>query len=287
MKTTHNRLKIATAGFAETYDPLQNAAVICRQIRLSAAGGADIVHFHECALSGYLARADLNPPGWRKVDWRRVRQGIEEVCRQSADCGVWTILGSSHPLSGNRRPTNCLYLIGPDGAIRDRYDKRFCTKDDLRVYSPGDRTVKFEVKGVTCALLICFDLRFPELYRRLYKLGVRVVFQSFHNAYYKGPTVHRHIIRQTLQANAACNAMWISATNSTGVHSSWGGVFITPDGVIAAKLKPNRPGVMVNSIDLKKEYYDPMKPFRASVLAGKLHTGKIVRDDRLADPRRL
>jgi predicted amidohydrolase len=240
-----------------------------------------VVHFHEAALTGYLTHADAPPT--QQVDWRAVRAGAESICQEAARLGVWVVLGSSHPLTAPHKPTNCLYLIGPDGMIRDRYDKRFCTEGDLRVYTPGGRHVIFELRGWRCALLICFDLRFPELYRDLYRQGVRVVFQSFHNARYKGPGIHGQIMRQTLQANAAHNAMWISAPNSSARFSRWPSVFIGPDGVIAGQLRPNRPGLMVNTVDPDLEYYDPMKPFRADVLAGQLHTGQLVEDPRLDD----
>ena len=93
------------------------------------------------------------------------------------------VLGSSHRLTGRHKPTNCLYVIGPDGRVRDRYDKRFCTGGELRAYTPGNHFVTFRINGVKCSLLICYDVRFPLLYRGLKKLGVQVVFHSFHNGF--------------------------------------------------------------------------------------------------------
>ena len=40
----------------------------------------------------------------------------------------------------------------------------------------------FDVDGFRCGVLICYDYRFPELYRELKQAGVQVLFQSFHNA---------------------------------------------------------------------------------------------------------
>jgi len=274
-------LRIATVQFAETYDPRHNAAVIRRYMQKAVQQGADVVHFHEAALTGYLTQDDA--PALEQINWEAVRQAGREICQEAARLGVWVALGSSHPLTPPHKPTNCLYLIGPDGTVRDRYDKRFCTESDLRVYTPGDHFVTFELKGWTCGLLICFDLRFPELYRRLYRQGVRVVFQSFHNARYDGPGVHGKIMRQTLQADAAHNGMWISAPNSSARYSRWPSVFITPDGVIAGQLRQNRAGMMMNEANGDQEFYDPMKRFRDDVLAGKLHTGEPVEDPRLDD----
>jgi deaminated glutathione amidase len=121
--------------------------------------------------------------------------------------------------------------------------------------------------------LICFDLRFPEIYRALYKQGVNCVFQSFYNARQKGPSVHTHIMRQTMQCHAATNHFWVSMSNASGYYSPYPSCFIQPDGVIAGQLKQNKAGVMVNTVDLSKKFYDPMAGFREIAIAGKLSNG--------------
>jgi predicted amidohydrolase len=167
-----------------------------------------------------------------------------------------------------------LYLINAKGEIVDRYDKRFCTPGDLRRMTPGNRFVNFTIKGVKCSLLICFDLRFPELYRLLYKDGVKCIFQSFYNARQHGPSIHTQIMRQTMQCRAATNYFWISCSNSSGYYSPYPSCFIQPDGEIVQQLRMNRSGIMVNSVDSKRKFYDPMAAFRNMVLAGALNNGK-------------
>src|SRR4030042_3547293 len=112
---------------------------------------------------------------------------------------LWWVWGSVHRLGGPGKISNCLYLIDSNGKIADRYDKRFCTAGELRRFKTGNRFVFFTINDVKCSLLICFDLRFPELYRALYKQGVNCVLQSFYYARQKGPSVHTHIMRQTMQ----------------------------------------------------------------------------------------
>ena len=131
------------------------------------------------------------------------------------------------------------------------------------------RFVIFDIKGVKCSLLICFDLRFPEIYRYLYKKGVRFIIQSFYNARQKGPSVHTHIMRQTMQCRAATNNMWVSMSNPSGYYSPYPSCFIRPDGKIVKQLKMNRSGIMINTLDLSLKLYDPMKGFRESAINGK------------------
>ena len=161
----------------------------------------------------------------------------------------------------------------------DRYDKRFGTPHDLDNYTSGNRFVNFDLKGVKCSLLICFDLRFPEIYRELYKQDVQCIFQSFYNARQQGPSIHTDIMRQTMQCRAATNYTWISMTNSSAWYSPYPSCFIRPDGKIVEQLGRNKEGMMINTVDLSKPFYDPMADFRQTAINGKLTNGPGEIDD--------
>lgn len=269
-------LKIAACQFAVSESVVQNARVIRQFLQKAKKARADVVHFSECALSGY-AGADF--PFLDDYDWALLREETERIMALAGALGLWVVLGSAHPLTPPNKPHNCLYLISPAGKIVTRYDKRFGTSGDLDHYTPGDRFATFELNGIKCSLLICFDLRFPELYRELYTLGVQCVFQSFYNARQRGPSVHTQIMRQTMQCHAATNRFWVSMTNSSGFYSPYPSCFIQPDGVIAAQLRLNRSGLMVNTVDLGRDFYDPMAGFRELARAGKLTNGPGPLDD--------
>jgi len=270
-----SKLRIATCQFSEGWNPRRNAAIIRRYIAHAKRLRADVVHFHECALSGYGGRI-----AERDYDWDGLREAAHSALLEARQRRIWVVLGSSHPLSPPHKPHNSLYLISPAGRIVDRYDKRFCTGADLDVYTPGDHFVTFRLKGMMCGLLICYDLRFPQVYRELLKRGVRVVFQSFHNGRMDGPGIHEHIMRQTVQAHAGMCSMWISAPNSSAYYSRWGSIFVTPDGRIAARLPRNRAGIMVNTADPSQEFYDAVGQFGGHWLRGALANGRPVRDPR-------
>jgi len=232
--------------------------------------GADIVHFPECAMSGYIG---FDFPNFDGLNWELLKEETQKITILAGKLKLWVALGSVHPLNGTNKPHNSLYLISPEGRIVDRYDKRFCIKGELRRFTPGSSFVFFTINGVKCSLLICFDLRFPELYRALYKQGVNCVLQSFYNARQKGPSVHTHIMRQTMQCHAATNHFWVSMSNACGYYSPYPSCFIQPDGVIVKQLKQNKPGIMVNAVDLNCKFYDPMVGFREIAIEGKLTNG--------------
>jgi predicted amidohydrolase len=274
------RLKIATCQFAVSGRIGRNAAWIGQAIGKAADAGADVAHFPEAALTGYPG-VDL--AGFQGFDWEALRSQTQRICALAADRRIWVIVGSAHRLSTTDKPHNCLVLIGPDGRLAGRYDKRFCLRSELEHYTPGSHFEFFEINGTRCSALICFDLRFPELYRQLYRQGVRCLFQSFYNARQKGRSVHGQIMRQTMQAHAACNAFWVSLSNSSGPYSPYASCLIQPDGRIVAELRRSRPGILIQTVDLGQGFYDPMAGFREMAIQGRLGNGP----EHLDDPRSI
>jgi predicted amidohydrolase len=271
------KINVATCQFSVGSSICQNADQIIQFMRKASEMDADIVHFSECALSGYVGTDFANFDGY---DWQLLQAKTAEIISLAGELKLWVVLGSTHKLTKPNKPHNSLYLISSEGKLVDRYDKRFCTKGDLRRLSSGDHFVTFDLNGVKCSLLICFDLRFAELYRELYKASVKCVFQSFYNARQKGPSVHTKIMRQTMQCRAASNAMWVSMSNSSGNYSPYPSCFISPDGVIVNQLKNNKAGIMLNEIDMSKKFYDPMINFRELASKGILHNGLVPNDER-------
>ncbi|HKI56593.1 MAG TPA: carbon-nitrogen hydrolase family protein [Trueperaceae bacterium] len=110
-------------------------------------------------------------------------QGFQEIARSS---DAWIVCGSIPELSDEEeRVYNTSVLVGPDGRIHASYRKIHLFDVDLSadmVYresdhvKPGDRPVTAEIPGFgTLGMSICYDLRFPELYRRLADAGAKVI----------------------------------------------------------------------------------------------------------------
>ncbi len=259
------RMRVASCQFPVSSSIPDNAGWICQQMRVASDSGAHVAHFPELALTGYPG---VDMPNLENLDWQELRAWTDTISDLAAQLHIWVVLGSAHNLDQDTRPMNSLYLIGPDGRIRDRYDKRFCTRGDLKHFSAGDHPVIFEINGIRSGLLICFDVRFPELYRDYRRLGVDMIFQSFYNARQKPGGIHPKIMPVTAQARAATNHIYMSLTNSS-TPSSWPCHFITPDGLISDKLPPDQPGILFSEADLSEDYYDASRHFRERVLDGK------------------
>ena len=283
---------VATCQFSVEPEIDYNRRCVLRQVTSAAEQGADVIHFSECALSGY---AGVDIPDTRTIDWDALTDATQQIMEAAKRSRVWILLGSTHRLSDRNRPHNCVYVINPRGKIVDRYDKRFCTgldgkrpTMDLKHYSPGDRFVTFRVKGVTCGVLICYDYRFPELYREYKKLGVDVILQSFHNARStvvedNSYNIWRTIVPATMSCRAAENHFWVSANNSQAPPSRWGSFAVRPDGQIVGRLRLHTAGVLVTDMCLDPKFFDAPGPWRQAAMCGQLNSGAVVSDPRSAD----
>lgn len=286
-------LRVATCQFSVEGDIEHNCRWILKQIEQAADQGADVAHFSECALSGY---AGVDIPGIAALDWAQLTAATLAIQDAARAKKVWVLLGSTHQLSDGNKPHNSVYVIDARGKIVDRYDKRFCTglnakgrpTMDLAHYSPENRFVSFRVKGVRCGVLICYDYRFPELYRHYRKLGLDVLFQSFHNArstVVADPTynIWKTIVPATMACRAAENHIWVSANNSTTRPSKWASFAVRPDGQIMGRLKVHRPGILLTDMVLDPALFDAPGPWRMAAMNGQLHSGELVDDSRSTD----
>ena len=273
------RLRVATCQFPVSADVAENGRWIRKQMREADQKHADVVHFPECALSGYVGSDHKSLEGF---DWKLLRSETESILALAEELELWVLLGSMHRLTGEHKPHNSVYLINPQGKISDRYDKRFGTGRDLKHYSPGDHFTTFEINGVKCGILICYDVRFPELYRAYCKLGIQILFQSFYNARLEPDSILPKIMPITARTRAATNCFFMSLSNSCATHS-WPGHLITPDGLVEARLPLDEPALMVNLVDTTSKYYDASRPFRMDAINGKLNSGELVDDERSKD----
>lgn len=114
-------------------------------------------------------------------------------------------------------------------------------------YSPGERLVTFEIRGIRCGLLICADVSEPELYRAFKKRKVEVLFHSFYNARFNGPIPNDRTVVPANIERAVEYGMWIYANNSSARHSCWPTHIAAPDGSIE-KMRRHATGILFHTL---------------------------------------
>jgi predicted amidohydrolase len=164
--------------------------------------------------------------------------------------GVWILAGSlAESIDDSARPCNTSVLIDPDGSIAAAYRKIHLfdvavdhgpvDTESARV-SAGDQAVVADVDGVKIGLSVCYDLRFPELYRTLALAGAEVLAVPSNFTERTGRD-HWEVL---LRARAIENGAWVLAPGQAGgppgqpafgrsmIIDPWGTVVAqAPDGV--------------------------------------------------------
>ena len=179
---------------------------------------------------------------------------VKEIAKQNKK---WILLGSL-PIKDKTKYRNRSIMINPNGKIVAYYDKikMFDVKlpnkeqhNESKTFKPGNKLVSVKLPWGRLGLTICFDLRFPEIYRNLSKKNLN--FITVPSAFTK-ITGKKHWLA-LLKARAIENFCYIFAPNQVGRNTkkreTFGhSVIISPDGKIL-KLKKKGVGIIYYNID--------------------------------------
>lgn len=260
-------ITVATVQMRFTGNVPENGRKMMDYLSKAASERADIVHFSETALTGY-AGSDI--PSNDDVDWKAVDASLRDIGGVCRELGMHAIVGTAYRDTG--KPTNTLLVLDSRGAILARYDKRFCTAPDVRHYRPGRSLATFRLADIRCGLLICYDFRFPELYRGYLRRGVKVVFHSFHQVGDEENRLMREVSPAHLVSRAAENFMYVVANNCINQKEQWFSTrIVNPDGSIRARLPLNEEGMLIQTLDPEVEapgFYDATHENRYRAASG-------------------
>ncbi|MGJ8562701.1 MAG: carbon-nitrogen hydrolase family protein [Alphaproteobacteria bacterium] len=187
--------------------------------------------------------------------------GVALFSKLAKELNVHLLIGSLAVLTGERRASNRSLLFGPDGQVVGRYDKIHLfdvtvseteTWKESRVYDAGKTGVVAPVGDFKLGMTVCYDLRFPHLYRGYAQAGAHIM--SVPAAFTK-PTGKAHW-EVLLRARAIETGSYVIAPAQGGVHEdgreTWGhSMVVDPWGEIIAELAHNEPGVLIADFDLE------------------------------------
>ncbi len=184
------------------------------------------------------------------------------AARLAREHGIWLHLGSVAVDLENGRAANRAALFSPAGERVASYDKMHMFDVDLdggeswresAVYQPGARSVTVDAGEFRLGLSICYDLRFPHLYRHQAKAGVQILTCPAAFTRQTGEA-HWHAL---LRARAIENGAFVIAAAQGGEHedgrTTYGhSLIVNPWGEIIAELGHDEPGVLTADLDLSQ-----------------------------------
>lgn len=253
------RLPTAAIQMTATPDFEANMREVKRLVGEAATAGAKLVVLPECfcilgaaeAAKMVVAESLDGPPG-------PIMTTLGELAHKHR---LW-IVGGGMPeriASDPKRAYNTAVVVGPDGELRTRYRKLHLFDVDIPggavlresdATAPGDSVVVVDIEGAKVGLTICYDIRFPELYRELVmEHGAEVLLVPAAFTAHTGKA-HWHLL---LRARAVENQAWVVAAAQTGHHNekreSYGhSMIVDPWGTIVAEQDAG-PGVVMGVLE--------------------------------------
>lgn len=244
-------------------DPVANLPVTVDLVRQAVAAGAGFVLTPELTNGLSSSRAHQ-----RAVFRHEEADATLAALRSEAKAaGIWLMIGSlgllTHDADG--RFANRSFLIAPDGSVAARYDKIHMFDVNVSAtevyresegYRPGNRAVLAETPFAKIGMTVCYDVRFPALYRRLAQAGAEIITV---------PAAFNHITgaahwETLLRARAIETGCFVLAPAQTGFHPETNGkgrrthghsLAVAPWGEVLADAGTD-PGVTLVDLDLAR-----------------------------------
>ncbi|MBK6465786.1 MAG: carbon-nitrogen hydrolase family protein [Rhodobacter sp.] len=254
-------MRAALVQMTVSDDPAANLAAARGLIRQAAAGGAGLVLTPEMTNCLSSSR-DHQRSVFRHEE---ADETLAALRQEAAKAGIWLLIGSlgllTHDADG--RFANRSFLIGPDGGIAARYDKIHMF--DVNVsetevyresqgYRPGTLAVLADAGWAKIGMTVCYDVRFPQLYRRLAQAGAQVITIPAAFNHITGAAHWETLVR----ARAIETGCFVLAPAQTGFHPEGHGngrrthghsLAVAPWGEILADAGTD-PGVTFVDLDL-------------------------------------
>lgn len=188
--------------------PEENFAHAAQLVEQAMQDAPDVLVLPETWNTGFFPKENL--PSLCDRDGQQVKAQIGQLARKFH---VNIVAGSvSNVRSG--KVYNTAYVFDREGCCVASYDKThlFTPMGEDDFYTPGDHLCRFTLDGVQCGLIICYDIRFPELTRSLTVPGLDILFVV--SQWPKARTFH---LRSLTTARAIENQMFVCCCNSCGV----------------------------------------------------------------------
>ncbi|WP_374271918.1 carbon-nitrogen hydrolase family protein [Paenirhodobacter enshiensis] len=260
-------MKAGLVQLSVSDDPARNLPVTISFIREAAGNGAGFVLTPECTNLLSSDRAYQN----EVLCFEEDDPTLAALRAEADELGIWLLIGSiglkTHDADG--RFANRSFLIGPKGQIAARYDKIHMFDVDVSAtekyresegYRPGTRAVVADAGFAKLGMAICYDLRFPYLFRALAKGGAQILTLP---AAFNDTTGAAHW-ESLIRARAIENTAFVLAPAQCGAHAAsspkapktprrtWGhSLAVAPWGEVLADGGSD-PGVTLVDLDLER-----------------------------------
>lgn len=231
-------MRLAAYQFAVSGDVQHNMRIMEKAAELAAEQKAELLVFPECAISGYPPR-DTDKA--EDTDRAAIENALKEMQGLSDRLGLGIIAGT---VFWDIRYYNRAYVFIP-GQSASWYGKRALYGWDEDNFAPGTEKGIFKIGGYTVGVRICFELRFPEYFRELYREHTDLDIVLFYDVADSDDTERYDLIRSHLLTRAVENVTPFLSANATAPFQTAPTCFINASGKVLAECERNTEGMII------------------------------------------
>lgn len=194
--------------FASTNRIDDNLEIIKKAISQAAENNVRLLVFHECALTGY-------PPIETRIEdiiAETIEIALCKIAVLAKKYKMFVAVGTVRFENGSRY--NSIVVINDNGETAGCYDKKALWGWDTTNFTRGIKSGIFDIDGVRVGFRICYDVRFPEPFRELYRKNTDICFVSFSDTSEISIPARYNLIKSHLITRAVENVMTIVSVNS-------------------------------------------------------------------------
>ncbi|RZU63507.1 carbon-nitrogen hydrolase family protein [Zhihengliuella halotolerans] len=250
-------MKISVAQLNPSGDLEDNLEVVRRLTRRARDEGADLVLFpEETMFTIRHVEGDLREAVDR--DWSTFVQQLSLLAAEESIA----IVAGGYESSGEARPYNTVVAIDGGGRIVSTYRKvhlfdAFSYKESERI-KPGDPddVGVIEIDGLRFGVMTCYDIRFPEIARRLTTAGADVLLVAA--AWFKGDHKVEHW-ETILRTRAIENTVWVAAAGTSSTNTVGHSAVLDPMGIPVDFLDDEAEGLV--TVDVTRKRIEEVREF--------------------------
>jgi len=226
-------MKVAAFQFHGSNDIKENLLAIERGIENGSKEDVRFLLTQGCAICGY---PPVETDKISSIDFGMITNAVERIKELAIKNNMYIGLGTITPDNG--KYFNSIALISPHQENPALYSKRALWGWDAENFTQGIGNGIYTIGELKIGIRICYEIRFPEYFRELFKENVQIAFISFCDISSKPDPGRFEIIKSHLVTRAVENAMYVVAVNSIAKHQTAPTCLIDPDGNVLG-VAPN------------------------------------------------
>jgi len=196
--------------------------------------------FQECALCGYVP---VETKDITEIDFQLLEVLEKEIEALSKKHNMYISFGTIRRQGNDYY--NCLKIASPSGESIEPYDKRALWGWDSENFKRGKNSGIYEIDGIKIGFRICFEIRFPEYFRELYKSKVKLCFVSFCDVSNKPSEERYNVIKSHLITRAVENVMTVISVNSISNFQTAPTAVISQNGTVISEAPKDEPFLLI------------------------------------------